>query len=643
MINRSSGSTSQNQSQTTEDLCKALKPLSTGSPSASGKVGHRSTAGHCDDPLPSPVPVTKRAVQPLAVSNVRVTLSRIKETVKEDLQKLKEKLLICDDEVDRFKSDYTRIRLWEERILESFPKGMLLSSPPGMGKTVFMQAAGNLVVGEDKKRIQFLTGADLLNGGDEKIFSNARSSYETSLKGLEPRKCFFYCIDEIDTAFAQKLVNVPTPEQEACRNTIQSIMDGGTELSVPNIYIIGTTNLPFGKFHPALLRPGRFGNQVTFDQKSSDQIQILIKLYLKSHPAINVEDRDIPLLSALYEGKTPAYIKEQIDKIATWSITEGLSISQEDGEQTVEKIPFSAFKKMLYPPSQINRNFDKEVKRLQRLHPYFHNLSYSSSQMKKALSLMTDIANRQEEVGVCSIILLQGKAGSGKTAFLHELLQRFKAEDKECIVDYYSVITSIDPHSYATGTSENFVSASSTTFMLKAIDYHFSSIMVIDDGDWLVDNCFLPTSGEGSLQRQDPSLFINEWNQTEDRSKKSNIILLIAFNSESVSKKLGMQPSRKVTASEFMYTTGLEGVIEGVIDLPENIGGADIEQILDKFAVDGTREITKTLKNEKLSIKQLMSLIFSSKTRNGMVDSDEFKKLLELNRKNDSDSPLLHF
>ena len=656
MINRSPASSEENK--TTGTVCKALKALSERGLSASGKTGHRSIAGLCDGPQPSSVTVnrsvesqcddsrpsavlvTERSAQPLAISNVRTTVARIKQTVKEDLQKSKEKLRICDDEVDQFESDYTRIRLWEKGILKSFPKGMLLSSPPGMGKTVFMQEIGNMIVEGDKKRIQFLTGADLIELDVDKFFSNARLSYKNTLNGSAPRKCFVYCIDEIDSAFVGRDKRSKTSEQEACRNTIQSIMDGGTELSVPNIYIIGTTNVEFKVFHEALLRPGRFGNQVTFDQKSSEQIQILIKLYLKSHPAINVEDRDIPLLSALYEGKTPAYIKEQIDKIATWSITEGLSISQEDGEQTVEKhtIPFSAFKKMLYPPSQINRNFDKEVEQLQRLHPYFPNLSYSSNQMKEALSLMTDIANRQE-VGVCSIILLQGKAGSGKTAFLHELLQRFKAEDKECLVDHYSVITTVNLKNKGGIGSLNNAARHSSKCLLKARDHH-SSIMVIDDGDWLNGKSFLPTSDVN--YQSDPSIFVNEWNQTENARKKSNIILLVAINSETVLKKLVLPPRHKVTASEFMYATGLDGVIEGCIDLPETISEGDVEQFLGKFAVDDAGKIIQTLENEKLNIKQLMALIFSSRTRNGIIESCEFKKLLELNRKNSSERPLYY-
>ena len=644
MINSSSGSSVQ-QNQTTMVFHKACEAPSTENSSVSSKVGNSSNADHCDGSRPSSVPINERAVQPLTASNIRIIAAKVKEKVKEDLQKLKEKLIICDPQIDDFEKDYTQILLWQARILESFPKGMLLSSRPGLGKTVFMQAAGNMIVGKDKDCIQFLRGADLLKGGHNKIFSDARSYYEKSLKASESRrKCFVYCIDEIDTAFMKKRHDIASADQDACRNAIQSIMDGGTELSIPPIYIFGTTNIESSKFHPALIRSGRFGNHVSFDKRSSEVIQKLIKLYLKSHSTINVEDKNIPLLSALYDGKSPAEIKDQIDKIAASSINEGFFIIQEDDEQTTEKcnVPFNAFKNMLYPPWQTNKNFNREVKQLKRLFPYFHDLPYSSRQMKEALSLMTDIAHRQE-VGAYSIILLQGKAGSGKTAFLHELLQQFKAEDKEYLVDHYSVIRYAKPCpeiDWNTNTVVN-VSSESTEAMCRAKNSHYRSVIVIDGGDWLVDRLFLPTTGSGCFQ-YDPSIFLHEWNKTENSNKKNNVILLVAFNSEAVLQKLNLQPNDKVTANEFKNTTGLGGVIEGIIKLPEYIDDADVEQLLGKFAVDDAGEMTKTLENERLSIKKLMSLIFSSKSRNGTIDSGRFKNLLKLNRKYDPNRPVFY-
>ncbi|WP_257264784.1 ATP-binding protein [Endozoicomonas sp. ONNA2] len=648
MIHYSNPSNFQDQVKTTTGACdincdQPSKDTSTSEPLVA--IGFSSDGSKLDGSEPSSVPISKRAIAPMTKSDILSTATKVKEKINEDLQSLSEELIICDNQIARFKSDYTQIRLWQSGLFEKFPKGMILSSPPGHGKTVFMQAIGNMIVGDDKECVQFLKGTDLLVEMPEeeildKYLSEAKLSYKNSLEGSEHRKCFVYCIDEIDSAFMKGSKHDTTPQQDACRNTIQSLMDGGTELSLPNIYLIGTTNEPIKKFHEALLRPGRFATHISFEKVSSENIEKLIKFYLKAHPTITISNKDIPFVCALYEGMTPAEIKGQIDKVATWSITEAFSIAHEDGEQTVEKytVPFAAFKKMLFPDWQIDENFSQQVKQLQRVHPYYQDLSYASSQMKESLSLITDIANRKA-VGMFSIILLQGKTGCGKTAFLHELLQRFKAEDKDYLVDNYSVIKSVRPSDRKYRDTERNLSATSISTLCSALDEHHCTICAIDDGEWLAGPHFLPCSGTG-IHQYDPSLFINEWNHTENRNKKSKVILLVTFDRKSFLRKLDKPlDSGSDIASEFKAATGLNGVIEGAINLPETIEGADIDQLINKFTVDDSRKMTKILKKHNLPIKQLISLMSFAKDQNETIYVDKFKNLLKLNCGNGSKAP----
>ncbi|WP_257264786.1 AAA family ATPase [Endozoicomonas sp. ONNA2] len=602
------------------------------------KVGISATEGNFDGSEPPPVSITKRPIKPLSESDIAETTAKVIEAANNELQSVKEELVICDEKVELFKQDLIQIRLWENEIYRTFPKGMLLSSAPGHGKTVFMQAIGNMITEGDRERIQFLTGADLLQGLNNdrmecEYFAKAKLAYENYLKGLQPRRCFVYCIDEIDNAFMQDLYFRASKEQEACRNLLQSLLDGG-KLTLPNIYIIGTTNQPFKHFHPALLRAGRLGNHISFNELSLENIKKLIKLYLKAHPTIRVEDNVLPLVAALYyERLTPADIKEQIDKIATWSITETFSTVLENGEQTIDTIdiPFAFFKSMLYPNWKTNEVFKAQLRQLRRVYPYIRGLSYASSQMEKALSLLTDIANRQD-VGKFSIILLQGKAGSGKTAFLHELLQRFKAGDKEYSVDHYCVIKSMLP-SYHKGDYITSIdlSETSTRNMVGSIVQHYSTILALDDGEWLAGADLLPCTGAGN-QQHDPSIFINDWNQTENRHKKSNTILLVTFDGEKLLQKIESSRSAGlITENEFKAATGLNGVVEGMINLPEFFEEEnDVEHLIGNFVVDEPAKITEAMKGKKLPIKEFISLIISSK-RNGTVNADRFQKLLDLN------------
>ena len=648
MIHYSNPSNLQDQVKTTTGACvincdQPSKDTSTSEPLVTS--GLSSDGCKFDGSEPSSVPINKRTIVPMTKSDILSIATEVKEKIEEELQSLREELIICDAQIARFKSDYTQIQLWKKGIFEKFPKGMILSSPPGHGKTVFMEAIGNLIAGDDKECIQFLKGTDLLaemskEEIENKYFSKAKLSYKNSLEGSEDRKCFVYCVDEIDSAVMKGHKHDTTNEQDVFRNTIQSLMDGGTKLSMPNIYIIGTTNVPFEKFHEALLRPGRFGTHITFEKVSSENIEKLIKLYLKAHPTITIANKDIPFVCALYEGMTPAEIKGQIDKIATWSITEAFSMAHEDGEQTVEKyaVPTSAFKKMLYPDWQVDENFRQQVKQLQRVQKYYPDLSYASSQMKESLSIITDIANRKA-VGMFSIILLQGKAGCGKTAFLHELLQRFKAEDKDYLVDNYSVIKSVRPSDRKYRDTERNLSGTSISTLCSALDEHHCTICAIDDGEWLAGSPFLPCSGSG-VHQYDPSLFINEWNHTENRNKKSKVILLVTFDRKSFLRKLNKPlDSGSDIASEFKAATGLNGVIEGAIDLPETIEGADLDQLISKFTVDDNRKMKKILEKHKLPIKQLVSLMSFAKAQNETIHVDKFKNLLKLNCGNGSKAP----
>ncbi|WP_257264785.1 ATP-binding protein [Endozoicomonas sp. ONNA2] len=637
--------------KTTIDAVKQCEAPSMESAGPSPKVGLSSTEGNFDGPGPSAVPITKRSVAPLTRREMLMTAARVIKEAKVELQRLKEKLIICNDKVDRFELDFLKIRLWEKYILDKFPKGMLLSSPPGYGKTVFMQNVGNMIVGEDKERIEFITGADLLHKlsgkNKDECFSKAKSYHNKTLNGFAQRKCFVYCVDEIDSAFMKGSRYMHTDLQENCRNFFQAILAGGPELTIPNIYVIGTTNVKISNYHPALIRSGRLENHITFDSMPLVNNEKLINLYLKAHPSIRVDDKDMPLLSALYEDLTPADIKDQIDLIATGSAIESFAKVPVNGEQTKAQriIPFTAFKQTLYPIGEINDRFKDQVKQLTREHPYFPDLSYTRSQMKEALSLLTDITKRQD-TGIFSIILVQGRSGSGKTAFLHELLKHFKAGDTECFVDHYTVIKSVnynEPKGHSNDynklkSQNNMALLSAEDLSRSTLEYH-NTILAMDDGEWLAGTDFLPCRGEKVCQH-DPSKFINDWNQTENRKKKNNTILLVTFDGHKILQKLETaRVSGLVTASEFKAATGLRGVIEGVICLPDYVEDTDIDQLAGKLGVDDTSTITDILKGKKLTIKQLMSIIYSSQKNNGTKNADRLKNLLEINDKCGPEAP----
>ena len=134
------------------------------------------------------------------------------------------------------------------------PKGILLSGPPGCGKTLLARA----VAGESEVPFFSISGSDFVEMFVGVGAARIRDLFEVAKESV-PAIVF---IDELDAVGRGRLAVGGQDEREATLNQLLVEMDGFESGS--GVVVIAATNR-IDVLDPALLRPGRFDRRVTVD------------------------------------------------------------------------------------------------------------------------------------------------------------------------------------------------------------------------------------------------------------------------------------------------------------------------------------------------------------------------------------------
>lgn len=237
----------------------------------------------------------------------------------------KEKTRVTFDDligIDEFKDelmqivDFLKDREKYMKVGAKVPKGVLLSGPPGCGKTQLARAVAN----EANLPFISLNSSELLNpivGESQKkirkLFSKARSS----------KKGAIIFIDEIDTLQSRSDL---TGVYNSIQNELLTQLDGF--YASDNILVIAATNRE-KVLDRALTRSGRFDFKITIRLPFFKNRIMLFDYYL-AKVKHNV-DVDVNTLAKLTVGFSPAEIKNMINKAAYHAINEKKSeIDQND-------------------------------------------------------------------------------------------------------------------------------------------------------------------------------------------------------------------------------------------------------------------------------------------------------------------------
>ncbi len=207
------------------------------------------------------------------------------------------------------------------------PKGILLTGPPGVGKTYLARA----IAGEAGVPFFHISGSDFVEMFVGVGAARVRDLFETA-KAHRPSLIF---VDEIDAVGRQRGAGLGGghDEREQTLNQLLVEMDGFDPNS--GVILIAATNRP-DVLDPALLRPGRFDRQIVVDAPDAVGRHAILKIHSKGKPFDT--DIDLEIIAKSTPGFTGADLANMLNESALLTARRGSNkIQQQDLEEALDR------------------------------------------------------------------------------------------------------------------------------------------------------------------------------------------------------------------------------------------------------------------------------------------------------------------
>lgn len=234
------------------------------------------------------------------------------------------------------------------------PKGILLTGPPGVGKTYLARA----IAGEAGVPFFHISGSDFVEMFVGVGAARVRDLFETA---KAHRPCLIF-VDEIDAVGRQRGAGMGGghDEREQTLNQLLVEMDGFDANT--GVIMIAATNRP-DVLDPALMRPGRFDRQIVVDPPDAKGREAILKIHSKGKPLET--DINFATVAKRTPGFSGADLANALNEAALLAARRShTKISRDDMEEALDRV--------MIGPARRSRLMDQKEREVTAYHEAGH-------------------------------------------------------------------------------------------------------------------------------------------------------------------------------------------------------------------------------------------------------------------------------